>query len=108
MATGTAFATVYMAVPMAMPIALITAGHAPSDAGLLAALGALVIILAQPILRVHDDPDRAMITGYLLLAVGLAIAGMAPTCRLRDLVAAGAMLATGMAHRLAAQRIHRA
>lgn len=79
MATGTAFATVYMAISMAMPIALTTAGREPSEAGLLAALGALVIMAAQPLLRRHADPDRRMVTGYLLVAAGLAIAGAFPS-----------------------------
>ncbi|MCT2587143.1 MFS transporter [Actinophytocola gossypii] len=107
MATGTVFATVYLAVPMAMPIALLAAGHEPADAGLLAALGALVIICAQPLLRPHRDPDRAMIVGYLILAGGLAIAGMFPTLAgyavASTVIALGDVLLLGYAHTLVAR-----
>ncbi|MBB5790156.1 MFS transporter [Jiangella mangrovi] len=76
--TGTAFATVYLAVPMALPFALAAAGREPAEAGLLAALGALVILAGQPVLRRHADPDRRMVCGYLLVAAGLAVAGTFP------------------------------
>ncbi|EAQ00555.1 hypothetical protein JNB_10289 [Janibacter sp. HTCC2649] len=79
MATGTSFATVYLAIPMALPISLAAAGRPPSDAGLLATLAALVILAAQPLLRRHDDPHRRMVGGYVLLTAGLAIAGVVPT-----------------------------
>jgi MFS family permease len=79
MATGTSFATVYLAIPMALPISLAGAGRPPSDAGLLATLAALVILAAQPLLRRHGDPHPRMVSGYVLLAVGLAIAGIRPT-----------------------------
>jgi MFS family permease len=93
MATGTAFATLYLAVPMAMPLALAAAGREPSDAGLLAALGALVVITAQPLLRHHADPHRRMVGGYLLLAAGLGLAGTSPT--LAGYIAATVVIAVG-------------
>ncbi|RIQ26295.1 MFS transporter [Jiangella rhizosphaerae] len=79
MATGTAFATIALAIPMAMPIALAAAGREPAEAGLLTALGAVVIVVVQPLLRQRADPDRRMVSGYLLLAAGLAIAGTFPS-----------------------------
>lgn len=107
MTTGTVFATVYMAIPMAMPIALTTAGRDPSEAGLLAALGALVIMAAQPLLRHHDDPDRRMVSGYLLLAAGLALAGTFPTltgCTIATtVIALGEVLLLGYASTLVAR-----
>lgn len=79
MLTGTAFATVYMLIPMAMPLAL-TAGHRPaSDAGLLQALAALVIVVAQPLLRRSENITGRIVVGYGLLALGLAVAAIQPT-----------------------------
>ncbi|WP_203433138.1 MFS transporter [Jiangella asiatica] len=107
MATGTAFATVYMAVPMALPIALTTAGRDPSEAGLLAALGALVVVVAQPVLRRHADPNGRMVSGYLLVAVGLATAGAFPTLAgytvSAVVIALGDVLLLGYAYTLVAR-----
>ncbi len=107
MVTGTAFATIYIAIPMALPIALTAAGREPSEAGLLAALGALVILAAQPLLGRHDDPDRRMVTGYLVLAAGLAIAGTFPTLAgyliSTIVIALGDVLLLGYAYTLVAR-----
>jgi len=107
MLTGTSFATVYLAIPMALPISLAAAGRPPSDAGLLAALAALVILAAQPLLRHHGNPVRRMIGGYVLLATGLAIAGIVPTAVGYTLstvvVALGDALLLGYAYTLVAR-----
>ncbi|ACQ78588.1 major facilitator superfamily MFS_1 [Beutenbergia cavernae DSM 12333] len=79
MLTGTAFATVYLTVPMAMPLALIDAGHHPSVAGWLEALSALVVIAAQPLLSGRPAAARRMVVGYAAIAAGLATAAAAPT-----------------------------
>lgn len=79
MTTGTVFATVYMLIPMVMPLALL-AGHRPaSDAGLLQALAALIIVLAQPAMRSRGNVTSRLAAGYGLLAAGLTIAGLNPT-----------------------------
>ena len=91
---------------MAMPIALMTAGREPSEAGLLAALGALVIMAAQPLLRHRDDPDRRMVGGYLLLGAGLAVAGVFPTLpatRSTTVIALGDVLLLGYTYTLVAR-----
>ncbi len=107
MATGTSFATVYLAIPMALPISLAAAGRPPSDAGLLATLAALVFLAAQPLLRRHDDPHRRVVGGYALLAIGLAIAGIVPTAVGYTLstvvVALGDALLLGYAYTLVAR-----
>ncbi|WP_292719698.1 MFS transporter [Microbacterium sp. 13-71-7] len=79
MATGTTFATVYMLVPMAMPLALTAAGRPASDAGLLQALSALLIVCGQPALRRTTSIGARLATGYALLALGLTIAGLQMT-----------------------------
>lgn len=77
--TGTTFATVYMLVPMAMPLALVGAGRPASDAGLLQALSALIVVGAQPLLRRGTNIGGRLASGYLLLALGLATAGLQMT-----------------------------
>ncbi|MGH2394782.1 MAG: MFS transporter, partial [Candidatus Limnocylindria bacterium] len=79
MTTGTAFATVYLLIPVALPLALVAADRPASDAGLLQTLAALVIIAAQPMLRRGENITSRIVTGYGLLAVGLAVAGMYTT-----------------------------
>lgn len=76
MSTGTTFAAVYMLIPMAMPLALGAADRPASDAGLLQAVAALVIIAAQPLLRHSQNLSGRIVAGYAVLAVGLAVAGL--------------------------------
>ncbi len=78
MATGTSFAMIYMIVPMAMPLALAIEGRRASDAGLLEALSALVVIAAQPVLRTTGKIALRLLAGYGLLALGFAVAGLMP------------------------------
>jgi predicted MFS family arabinose efflux permease len=93
MTTGTAFATVYMLVPMALPLALAAADRPASDAGLLQTLAALVIIAAQPMLRRGGSITSRTVAGYGFLAVGLAVAGSYPT--MSGYVAATIVIALG-------------
>ena len=93
MTTGTTFATVYMIIPMAMPLALVAAHRPASDAGLLQALAALVIIAAQPVLRRSENLTGRVVAGYGLLAVGPAVAGLQPT--VSGYVAATIVIALG-------------
>lgn len=79
MVTGTVFATVYLSVPMAMPLALIAAGSSASVAGWLAALGALVVIVAQPLLAGRGSVARRLMGGHVLIATGLIVAAVAPS-----------------------------
>ena len=79
MTTGTTFATVYMLISMAMPLALVAAHRPASDAGLLQALAALVIIAAQPVLRRSGNVTGRIVAGYTVVAVGLAVAGLHTT-----------------------------
>ncbi|WP_245553669.1 MFS transporter [Demetria terragena] len=78
MVTGTGFAMIYLVVPMVMPLALGLAGWQASDAGLLNALSALVVIAAQPVLRKTGNLRVRSSAGYGLLAIGLAMAGSMP------------------------------
>lgn len=79
MATGTAFATVYVSIPMAMPLSLAEAGRPASDAGLLEALGAVVVVGAQPLLDRTGPTSPRLVTGYALIAAGAAVAAALPT-----------------------------
>lgn len=107
MATGTLFATVYMCIPMALPVSLSALGRDPSEAGLLAALGAFVVIAAQPVLRDGGDPHRRMVGGYLLLATGLGVAGAVPSLLgyvvATVVIALGDVLLLGYAYTLVAR-----
>jgi len=93
MTTGTAFAAVYMLIPMAMPLALVAADRPASDAGFLQALAALVIIAAQPLLRHSENITGRIVAGYGLLAVGLAVAGLHMT--VTGYIAATIIIAVG-------------
>src|SRR3954454_23714983 len=75
LATGTGFATVYMAMMVGLPLALHADGAAPVWAGLLVTLSAVTVILGRR-LRISGHPDAfgRMRTGYALLALGLGLA----------------------------------
>ncbi len=76
--TGTGFATMYMTIVCGLPLALHRDGRAPGWAGALIAVSAATVIVGQrlPLTR-QVDPFLRMRTGYLLLALGLALAGAA-------------------------------
>jgi len=77
LATGTGFATVYMAMMVGLPLALHADGAAPAWAGLLLAVSAVTVVLGRwvPIARRADAFGR-MRTGYALLAAGLGLAAL--------------------------------
>ncbi|RNI22765.1 MFS transporter [Flexivirga caeni] len=106
MTTGTLFATVYMLIPMAMPLALAATGRPASDAGLLSALGTLITIAAQPLMRRSENITSRIVAGYLLLAAGLAVAGLHPAMTgyvgATIIIAAGDTLLVGYTYTLVA------
>jgi MFS family permease len=77
LATGTGFATVYMAMMVGLPLVLHGDGAAPVWAGLLLAVSAVTVIAGRR-LRVSRHPDAfgRMRTGYALLALGLGLAAI--------------------------------
>ena len=77
LATGTGFATVYMAMMVGLPLVLNGDGAAPVWAGLLLAVSAVTVIAGRR-LRVSRHPDAfgRMRTGYALLALGLGLAAI--------------------------------
>ena len=81
LAAGTVFAVIYLQITIALPLTL-TGRHQPTWAiGLLLSLSALTIVACQPLvarrwLRSRDD-FTAMSLGYLFLAAGLGLLGIA-------------------------------
>jgi len=77
LATGTGFATVYMAMMVGLPLALAADGAAPPWAGLLLAVSAVTVIGGRRLsLTRQPDAFGRMRTGYVLLAVGLGLAAV--------------------------------
>ena len=79
---GTVFAAIYLQITIALPLTLSLRGLEASTLGLLLALSAVTITLGQPILRrsaLGQDHFTAMTIGYVLLAVGLLMNGLATT-----------------------------
>ena len=107
MVTGTAFATVYMTIPMALPVALSHIGRPPSDAGLLFAMGAVVIVGIQPVMTKTGTPHVRVVLGYVLIAAGAVVAAAAPSMTglvsAMVLVSAGDALLLGYAYTLVAR-----
>lgn len=68
---GTLFATVYMQVVVALPLAMAESGLEAADAGVLLAVSAVTIVACQPFLRVQRA-TVALTWGALLMAAGLA------------------------------------
>ena len=80
LATGTAFAVVYLQLTVALPLTLAERGHSASLIGVLLTLSALTMVLGQPVLthcwvRSVDD-FTAMVLGYATLGVGLLLNGL--------------------------------
>jgi MFS family permease len=77
LATGTGFATVYMAMMVGLPLTLHADRAAPAWAGLLVAVSAVTVVVGRR-LRIsrHPDPFGRMRTGYALLALGLGLSAM--------------------------------
>jgi hypothetical protein len=77
LATGTGFATVYMAMVIGLPLSLHADGAAPAWAGVLLAVSAVTVIVGRR-LRISRHPDAfgRMRTGYAVLALGLGLAAI--------------------------------
>lgn len=79
--TGTVFATLYLQIPVSLPFTLVARGLPASQAGLLLAVSAGVIVLALPLQRrwpLRDlDSFHALALGHLLLGFGLLANGFA-------------------------------
>jgi predicted MFS family arabinose efflux permease len=73
---GTLAALVYLAAMTCLPLAMVSRGLEPADAGLLGTVSALTIIAGQPLLRLRLlsrlSTPAALVAAYLLLAAGLA------------------------------------
>ncbi|MFE4874671.1 MFS transporter [Streptomyces sp. NPDC056682] len=88
LASGTVFATIYMQLVVGVPLTLIEQKLSASGTGIILAVSAVVMIVAQRLLRVQLDDFRAMNIGYLLLATGLMICAFATTLPIFLLAAA--------------------
>ncbi len=79
--TGTVFATLYLQIPISLPLTLVARGLPASQTGLLLAVSAGVVVLALPLQRrrpLRDlDSIHALALGYLLLGAGLLANGFA-------------------------------
>ena len=78
---GTGFAVVYLQIVVTLPLTVTARGLSVSVVGLLLAVSATTIVLAQPLLslpwlRRLDDP-AALALGHLVLAAGLVLTGLA-------------------------------
>ncbi|GAA3196911.1 MFS transporter [Nonomuraea roseoviolacea] len=73
---GTLFATVYMGIMVALPLALPLRGLEAADAGLLFTVSAVTTVAGQPLLRLRPvaglPPPVALAVGSVLIAAGLA------------------------------------
>ena len=77
---GTGFATLYMQAMVGLPLTLLERGLPAGRMGWLLAVSALVMVVAQRATRGWSPtPFRAMAVGYVLLAVGMGLAGLAGT-----------------------------
>ena len=77
---GTGFATLYMQAMVGLPLTLLERGLPAGRMGWLLAVSALVMVVAQRATRGWSPPPfRAMAVGYVLLAAGMGLAGLAGT-----------------------------
>ncbi|MFF0264222.1 MFS transporter [Kribbella sp. NPDC004536] len=80
LASGTVFATIYMQLVVGIPLTLLEQGIPKSGTGVILAVSALVLIVAQRLLRVQKlDDFRSIAIGYVLLAAGLLVSAVAHT-----------------------------
>ena len=80
LASGTVFATIYMQLVIGIPLTLLEQGIPKSGTGVILAVSALVLIVAQRLLRVQQlDDFRSIAIGYVLLATGLIASAFAHT-----------------------------
>ncbi|TCC18343.1 MFS transporter [Kribbella speibonae] len=78
LAGGTVFATIYMQLIIGVPLTLLEQGLPKSGTGLILAVSAVTLIVAQRVLRVqHLDDFRAIAIGYVLVAAGLVVSAVA-------------------------------
>ncbi|GAA1662858.1 MFS transporter [Kribbella yunnanensis] len=77
LASGTVFATIYMQLIVGVPLTLLEHGLPASGTGIILAVSAVTMILAQRLLRVQLDDFQAMRVGYVLLAAGLIVCAFA-------------------------------
>ncbi|MEV6281591.1 MFS transporter [Kribbella sp. NPDC051770] len=76
--SGTVFATLYMQLVVGIPLTLLEQGLPESSTGIILAVSAVTLILAQRLLRVQRlDDFRSIAIGYGLLAVGLVVTAFA-------------------------------
>lgn len=96
---GTVFATAYLEVPFALPLALSDRGMAPAWLGLLLTVSGVAGLAALPVLRRGAvgrlDHHRALALGYGVLAMGLL--GLTLAQRAAGFVAATILCAIGEA-----------
>lgn len=83
LATGTVFATLYMQLVIGLPLTLLARDLPPSTVGVVLAVSALTLVLAQPLQRLQHVRElndfAAMAIGYLLLSAGLLANAFATT-----------------------------
>jgi MFS family permease len=80
LAGGTVFATIYMQLVIGIPLTLLEQGLPESGTGIVLAVSAATLIVAQRLLRLqHLDDFRSISIGYVLLAVGLLAIAFAHT-----------------------------
>lgn len=82
LACGTVFAAIYLQVTIALPLTLAARGLEPATLGLLLTVSAATLAAGQPFLRrtgLGRDSFAAMTVGYVVLAVGLVLNGVAAT-----------------------------
>jgi MFS family permease len=78
--SGTIFATIYMQLVIGLPLTLLEQGLSTSGTGIILAVSAITLIVAQRLLRVQSlDDFRSIAIGYVLLALGLVISAFAHT-----------------------------
>ena len=83
LALGTGFAVVYLQITITLPLTVTARGYSASVVGLLLTVSATTVVLAQPLLTVpwlrRLDDLSAMAVGFVVLATGLALTGVATT-----------------------------
>ena len=80
LAAGTAFAALYLQISVGLPLTLVARGLPADRMGVLLTVSALTVVAGQVTLRRLAHPPegfRAMALGYLLLAGGLVLTGLA-------------------------------
>ena len=78
LAGGTVFATLYMQLIIGVPLTLLEQGLPKAGTGIVLAVSAVTLILAQRLLRIQQLDDFCAISvGYALLAVGLVVCAFA-------------------------------